>query len=73
MQENLIKEYNTLVRPVSKNSDQLVVKFGIKLTQILDVDEKNQVLITNVWLKHVNYFFCHEHICKKQCFYIFLL
>lgn len=58
------------------NSDKLIVKFGIRLIQILDVvreankesriiflkiftlikikDEKNQILTTNVWLKHVN-------------------
>jgi hypothetical protein len=37
LQEDLIRHYNVLVRPVEKNSDQLVVRFGIKLTQILDV------------------------------------
>jgi hypothetical protein len=37
LQEDLIRNYNRLVRPVTKNSDILVVHLGIKLTQILDV------------------------------------
>lgn len=37
LQEDLINNYNRLVRPVEKNSDKLVVKLGIKLIQILDV------------------------------------
>ena len=35
--EDLMRGYNRLVRPVKQNSDKLIVKFGIRLTQILDV------------------------------------
>ncbi len=35
--QDLIENYNRLVRPVKKNSDKLVVKFGVKLIQLLDV------------------------------------
>jgi len=37
LQEDLISGYNRLVRPVKHNSDKLIVKFGIRLIQILDV------------------------------------
>ena len=37
LQENLVIGYNTLVRPVEKNDDQLVVRLGLKLIQLLDV------------------------------------
>ena len=37
LQEDIIKGYNRLVRPVEHNSDQLVVRFGIRLVSILDV------------------------------------
>ena len=37
LQEDIIKGYNRLVRPVEHNSDTLVVKFGIRLVSILDV------------------------------------
>ncbi|KAK3090352.1 hypothetical protein FSP39_011112, partial [Pinctada imbricata] len=36
-------------RPVVNTSDSINVRFGLSLIQILKVDEKNQVLETNVW------------------------
>lgn len=36
-------------RPVNNMSEKVVVYFGINLVQLLDLDEKNQVLITNVY------------------------
>ncbi|XP_031778061.1 neuronal acetylcholine receptor subunit alpha-7 isoform X2 [Nasonia vitripennis] len=47
----LLSNYNTLERPVENESEPLQVKFGITLQQIIDVDEKNQILTTNAWLK----------------------
>uniref|UniRef100_V9IA19 Neuronal acetylcholine receptor subunit alpha-7 n=1 Tax=Apis cerana TaxID=7461 RepID=V9IA19_APICE len=47
----LLSSYNTLERPVANESEPLEVKFGITLQQIIDVDEKNQILTTNAWLK----------------------
>ncbi|XP_071440774.1 neuronal acetylcholine receptor subunit alpha-7-like isoform X9 [Hetaerina americana] len=46
----LLSTYNTLERPVSNESEPLEVKFGLTLQQIIDVDEKNQILTTNAWL-----------------------
>ena len=31
------KGYNKLIRPVSNNTDQLTVKLGLKLSQLIDV------------------------------------
>ncbi|XP_018566642.1 neuronal acetylcholine receptor subunit alpha-7 isoform X8 [Anoplophora glabripennis] len=47
---NLLSSYNVLERPVANESEPLEVKFGLTLQQIIDVDEKNQLLITNIWL-----------------------
>ncbi|XP_055685537.1 neuronal acetylcholine receptor subunit alpha-7 isoform X6 [Lutzomyia longipalpis] len=47
---NLLATYNTLERPVANESEALEVKFGLTLQQIIDVDEKNQILTTNAWL-----------------------
>ncbi|XP_013406862.1 acetylcholine receptor subunit alpha-like 1 [Lingula anatina] len=44
--------YNKLIRPVSDNNNNLTVKLGLRLTQLIDVDEKNQIMTTNVWLTH---------------------
>ncbi|XP_076645049.1 nicotinic acetylcholine receptor alpha7 subunit isoform X1 [Halictus rubicundus] len=48
---DLLEKYNVLERPVGNESDPLVLSFGLTLMQIIDVDEKNQLLITNLWLK----------------------
>lgn len=46
----LLEKYNILERPVANESEPLEVKFGLTLQQIIDVDEKNQILTTNAWL-----------------------
>ncbi|XP_066584869.1 neuronal acetylcholine receptor subunit alpha-7-like isoform X1 [Prorops nasuta] len=48
---HLLDNYNVLERPVGNETDPLVLSFGLTLMQIIDVDEKNQLLITNLWLK----------------------
>ncbi|XP_014203486.1 acetylcholine receptor subunit alpha-type acr-16 [Copidosoma floridanum] len=48
---DLLDSYNVLERPVQNESESLRLSFGLTLMQIIDVDEKNQLLITNLWLK----------------------
>merc|ERR1719270_1429478 len=45
-----MKSYNKLERPVANESNAIQLKFGLALQQIIDVDEKNQIITTNVWL-----------------------
>ncbi|XP_035285462.1 cholinergic receptor, nicotinic, alpha 11 isoform X2 [Anguilla anguilla] len=47
----LLKDYNRMERPVANDSHTLTVNLSMILVQIMDVDEKNQVLTTNVWLQ----------------------
>jgi len=47
---DLMDQYNKLERPAVNESDAVVLTFGLTLQQIIDVDEKNQLLTTNVWL-----------------------
>ncbi|KAM3857991.1 cholinergic receptor, nicotinic, alpha 11 [Diretmus argenteus] len=49
--KNLLKDYNRMERPVGNDSHSLTVIFSMSLIQIMDVDEKNQVLTTNIWLR----------------------
>lgn len=49
--EELMYYYNKGVRPVKNTSEPLRVKFGASLIRIIDVDEVNQVLTTNLWLE----------------------
>ncbi|CAF0931453.1 unnamed protein product [Didymodactylos carnosus] len=46
-----VRSYNKLIRPVKNNNEKLTVYLGLRLTQLLDVDEKNQIMTSNVWLK----------------------
>ncbi|XP_073994249.1 neuronal acetylcholine receptor subunit alpha-7-like isoform X7 [Rhodnius prolixus] len=46
----LLDHYNVLERPVANESDPLQLSFGLTLMQIIDVDEKNQIVTTNSWL-----------------------
>ncbi|XP_069046790.1 neuronal acetylcholine receptor subunit alpha-7a [Lepisosteus oculatus] len=49
--KDLMKNYSPLERPVSNDSHPLTVYFSLSLMQIMDVDEKNQVFTTNIWLQ----------------------
>ncbi|CAF0856859.1 unnamed protein product [Brachionus calyciflorus] len=50
--EDLLKDYDSVVRPVENPNDNLKVFLGIKLSQIADIDERNQIMTTNVWIRH---------------------
>ncbi|KAF7259904.1 hypothetical protein EG68_02945 [Paragonimus skrjabini miyazakii] len=39
-------------RPVKNRMETIVVGYGLSLFQLLDLDEKNQILTINVWLKY---------------------
>ncbi|KAK2183589.1 hypothetical protein NP493_304g07002 [Ridgeia piscesae] len=43
-------KYNRLIRPVGNSTDKLTVKMGLKLAQVLDVNERTQVITTNLWV-----------------------
>ncbi|GFO02269.1 acetylcholine receptor subunit alpha-like [Plakobranchus ocellatus] len=47
----LVGNYDNSVRPVFDANQAVDIRLGLTLTQILDLDEKNQVLTTNVWLE----------------------
>ncbi|PWA28153.1 neuronal acetylcholine receptor subunit alpha-4b isoform X1 [Gambusia affinis] len=49
--QNLFAHYNKLSRPVQNTSDTVLVHFGLSIAQLIDVDEKNQMMTTNVWVK----------------------
>nr|XP_061806392.1 neuronal acetylcholine receptor subunit alpha-4-like [Nerophis lumbriciformis] len=49
--KTLFAGYNKWSRPVPNISDVVIVKFGLSIAQLIDVDEKNQMMTTNVWLK----------------------
>ncbi|CAL1611087.1 unnamed protein product [Knipowitschia caucasica] len=49
--KKLLRDYNPMERPVANDSQTLIVQFSFTLMQVMDVDEKNQILTTNAWLQ----------------------
>ena len=49
--EDLMMSYNRFVRPVQNDSDTLVVKLGLKLSQLIDVNLRYQMMTTIVWME----------------------
>ncbi|ESO11890.1 hypothetical protein HELRODRAFT_71773, partial [Helobdella robusta] len=45
--------YNPLIRPVKNLNDTVTVKFGMAMIQLINVDEKNQIMKSNVWLRMI--------------------
>ena len=48
--------YDRSVRPARNHRDVTVISFDLSLAQLIDVDEKNQVITTNQWITMVNTF-----------------
>lgn len=51
-----MKDYNRYVLPVQSINQKVNVTLGLKLSQLSDIDERNQIMTTNVWLEHVKSF-----------------
>ncbi|CAG9537211.1 unnamed protein product [Cercopithifilaria johnstoni] len=49
--QDLLYDYNKIPRPIKNSTDVLTVNLGASLIRIIDVDEKNQILTTNLWLQ----------------------
>ena len=49
--ELFLKTFFRLIRPVANNSDRLTVHMRLKLSQVIGVDMRRQILTTNVWVE----------------------
>uniref|UniRef100_A0A5S6Q6T8 Uncharacterized protein n=1 Tax=Trichuris muris TaxID=70415 RepID=A0A5S6Q6T8_TRIMR len=49
--DDLLMNYNKLRRPVKNPLDVLTIKLKLRLSQIIDLHEKDQIMTTSVWLK----------------------
>lgn len=49
--DDLLSNYNRLIRPVINNTETLTVWLGLKLSQLIEMNLKNQVMTTNVWVE----------------------
>nr|CAD2183091.1 unnamed protein product [Meloidogyne enterolobii] len=51
--EDLLRDYNVLERPVENHSHPVTVHLKVSLQQLIDVDEKNQIVHVNAWLDYL--------------------
>uniref|UniRef100_A0A8C8RRX2 Cholinergic receptor nicotinic alpha 6 subunit n=1 Tax=Pelusios castaneus TaxID=367368 RepID=A0A8C8RRX2_9SAUR len=51
--QKLFSHYNHFIRPVENVSDPVTVYFEVAITQLANVDEVNQIMETNLWLRHI--------------------
>ncbi|XP_043464842.1 acetylcholine receptor subunit beta-like 2 isoform X2 [Leptopilina heterotoma] len=49
--DDLLSNYNRLIRPVHNNTETLTVWLRLKLSQLIEMNLKNQVMTTNVWVE----------------------
>jgi len=79
--DDLLSNYNKLVRPVVNTTDPLTVRIKLKLSQLIDVNLKNQIMTTNLWVEqvsHMNPFFSilRGRVCqfnKNKCIFLMKL
>lgn len=50
---DLFRGYNKLIRPVENMTYNVDVSFGLAFIQLINVNEKNQIMKSNVWLRLV--------------------
>ncbi|KAJ8930026.1 hypothetical protein NQ314_017191, partial [Rhamnusium bicolor] len=50
---DLFRGYNKLIRPVQNMTEKVDVRFGLAFVQLINVNEKNQIMKSNVWLRLV--------------------
>ncbi|XP_004674957.1 PREDICTED: neuronal acetylcholine receptor subunit alpha-3 isoform X1 [Condylura cristata] len=51
--ERLFEGYNEIIRPVANVSDPVIIQFEVSMSQLVKVDEVNQIMETNLWLKQI--------------------
>ncbi|XP_059207420.1 neuronal acetylcholine receptor subunit alpha-3 [Centropristis striata] len=49
----IFSTYNQYIRPVENVTDPVVVQFEVSMSQLVKVDEINQIMETNLWLRHI--------------------
>ncbi|XP_023568319.1 neuronal acetylcholine receptor subunit alpha-3 [Octodon degus] len=51
--EHLFQDYNEIIRPVANVSNPVIIQFEVSMSQLVKVDEVNQIMETNLWLRQI--------------------
>lgn len=62
--DDLLSNYNRLIRPVVNHTETLTVWLGLKLSQLIEMNLKNQIMTTNLWVLQVILIICFQLIIK---------
>lgn len=76
--DDLLSNYNRLIRPVGNNSDRLTVKMGLRLSQLIDVvsNPTDTDCLAHRWTDrvtpailciHLNPFNSNHHLSSPRC------
>lgn len=66
--DDLLSNYNRLIRPVGNNSDRLTVKMGLRLSQLIDVVSINFIENFKIYTLFVDYFIRSSNILPNFLF-----
>ena len=67
--QDLFENYEPSIRPVHNHSQSLTIYFNLKINQMLELSEKDQVLGSNIVIEQVKYIY----ILQKKSILIFYL
>lgn len=62
--DDLLSNYNRLIRPVSNNTDTVVVKLGLRLSQLIDLVRDTHTHVYPVTYKFVCNVPCKLNVCN---------
>lgn len=55
--DDLLSNYNRLIRPVENHTETVTVWMSLKLSQLIEMNLKNQVMTTNLWILQVTFIY----------------
>jgi len=47
------RKYNKLARPVSNKNEAIKIDFGIAYVQLVQIDDKEQMMVSNIWVRQI--------------------
>lgn len=63
--DDLLSNYNRLIRPVGNNSDKLTVKMGLRLAQLIDVVSSLSLLFTSISILFIWFLFISKLLAPQ--------
>lgn len=62
--DDLLSNYNRLIRPVVNHTETVTVWLSLKLSQLIEMNLKNQIMTTNLWVVQVRVIIRPSKVCN---------